>query len=520
MPHVIIRIMICGICFAHKEHNNNDYFLPFVMGFLKKINIRKVCHWWAVVYIFIIMLILPAYVENNYFNLIEAKNHCFVSLSIIMLPIGTVLYTVALGRHRIAWKKLNFMDLSVIAFALIAFVSSAFSGNFHASLLGTYGWSIGSLTWMLLAVSYLLISRCLIYRQRIWLPVMAGIAILIMIGVLHAAGIDVFGLHRGIWEPQFYSYYSTIGNVNWWSGYLCLLVPVTAVFLMESHTGYRKAVYWSFWVFLCFGMLICSSDGLYLGFGVCAFFFIPYMARKTKRIQCVCLMAAVFGAVILAFSLLPCFEGRRDAIGSGIAASVMNPWVGTGLMIVGAGCAGLIRITKYQMTARFRRILIILLEAVLTAAVIYFLYRTITEFGDYWGTKRGKIWTDSWNLFQSYNLKDKLIGIGPEMLRMAYAGISEWFGQTVLVSHSEPLQYLLTMGILGLIAWCGIIASSIRYCRYYTRDNNVTAAFFLPFMAYFGQALVNSAMTTNLAMAFLFLAFIRFALGKTRLVLR
>ena len=468
-------------------------------------------------YVLALMLALPFYFEHKYFNMIEAKSHCFVAIAAVMLPIGAAFYVAALIKRRIGWKRLNGMDLTVLGLAAVTVLSSLLSGSFRISFLGTNGWRLGALAWILAAMSYFLVSRCLIYDQRIWLPVMAAHAFVIVIGVLHAAGVDVFWMHRGVLEHQVYLYYSTFGNATWWSGYLCLMMPATAVFLMECRAKYMKYVYAVFWVFLCFGALLSSTDGLYLGLGVCAFFFVPYICKKTKRIIYLCQMLAAFGGSILFFALMPCFRTRIEKLDAGIARTVLNPWIGLTILVASVICALLVRTVKEKFSKTARKILAVVLEAVLAAAVIYFICRTASEFSDVWGSWRGRIWTDSLQLFREFPAKDKIFGIGPEMLRDAYAGISQWFGQTVLVSHSQPLQMLLTTGILGLLLWCGIAASTIWYSRHYVREGNVTAAFFLPLTAYVGQSLINSTMTINFAMAFLFLAFTRIALGKMSL---
>lgn len=78
--------------------------------------------------------------------------------------------------------------------------------------------------------------------------------------------------------------------------------------------------------------------------------------------------------------------------------------------------------------------------------------------------------------------------------------------ERVLVSHSEPLQYLLTTGAVGLLSWAGVWVSLFAgYFRYRVWEKDLTA-FFLPLSAYFAQAFVNSPQTEGIALFYLMLS--------------
>ena len=77
------------------------------------------------------------------------------------------------------------------------------------------------------------------------------------------------------------------------------------------------------------------------------------------------------------------------------------------------------------------------------------------------------------------------------------------------MSHSEPIQILLTMGAAGLAIWvfiCSLIISGYIKKRAWKNENCI---YYLPLVAYIGQSFVNSAMTTNVAILTVILVLFR-----------
>ena len=136
-------------------------------------------------------------------------------------------------------------------------------------------------------------------------------------------------------------------------------------------------------------------------------------------------------------------------------------------------------------------VVIVLISALIAAAVFMFIINPVD-----FGNGRGEIWLYSLSKFKDYSLKYFLIGSGPENLNSIYSGYSFIYGAMLTTSHSEPIQVLLTMGILGFISYC-----MVWHIIFHSIKTNIKKEECLPYalalIAYFGQSLVNSATVPN-----------------------
>lgn len=446
-----------------------------------------------------VILVIPLYFENAYFNMLEAKGHVYVAGAVVILILVLALCILQRNFRDLLPEKKSILDWSVFLLGIIALISCISSGNVWDSLWGIQGWRVGAFTYASFAVLYLFVSRNLNYRQNIWLPVMAVNVLIFVIAVFHSMGIDVLGMHEYIKPEQYYWYISTIGNINWYVGYLCLLVPLIAVFYLEAETAFSRNICFGFMILSCVNMVLCGSDGLYLGVGICAFFAIPYIVSEEKRMQRLFSMLLCYGVVLLFIGFCPLFSDKVSDI-NGLSAKFLNPMCAGIMAAAGLGGMLLVRGRWRKLSRQQLKAVIIITEIILFVVTGVFLAEMAMNFGDSWGTNRGRTWRYSWEMYRSFPVKEKLIGIGPEMLKESYTELSTHFSRKILVSHSEPMQLLLTTGILGVLCWCGMWGSLIAAYFKERMWKKESIAFALPLTAYLGQSLVNSQQSTNIAM--------------------
>ncbi len=144
-------------------------------------------------------------------------------------------------------------------------------------------------------------------------------------------------------------------------------------------------------------------------------------------------------------------------------------------------------------------------------ADIWAPYQNILIFNDTWGTGRGINWRFAWEYFtKEAGLLKKLIGNGPDTY---YIITMDYFkhamreaGYGIFDSaHNEYLEYLTTIGILGTLAYLGIIVTSLR--QMFRNPKNrfaITCGFAV--LAYAVQAIVNIAIpiTTPILMMLIY----------------
>ena len=124
----------------------------------------------------------------------------------------------------------------------------------------------------------------------------------------------------------------------------------------------------------------------------------------------------------------------------------------------------------------------LVLLAAMTLAVLFMLYdvnvaghgqrykglQSYLLFNDEWGTHRGYVWRIAVEDYKRFPLIQKLFGYGPDtfgfVTRMNnYPEMVERYQELFDSAHNEYLQYLVTIGPVGLLAYCGVhIAAAIQ----------------------------------------------------------
>lgn len=453
--------------------NNKDMFVKVAMFFAL----------WT-------MIVIPLWLENQYFNQTAAKGHAFLlGAAITVLLILCV--AVAQNSIKPVIPHKNVTESSIVVFAVLAVISSLLSELKIESFLGYKGWWVGGLQMLLFAILVIFLSRELEWTRLLEGAIMITGIIVYFIELLHGAGVDFLFLHRHMMPDQYWSYLSTIGNINWFMGFIALTLPIILIRFLRNTDKSWNLFYGIYLFMACIGIIFCRSDGLYIGLGICAFFAIPMILSRAQYLRKFMLMIAFYGVAMMMTLFVPAFIHMAEC--DGICSVFAHPIVAIVMTIVAV--VGYIIIDKKvsEFNPRTSRIVTIVVELLMGAVVLSCLVISICTFDENWGTLRGQIWIYAVNVFREMPFLNKLIGYGPETAFYYNQALNEIRGGIVLVNHSDFMQFLVTNGILGLAAWVTMWASLFfEYIR--TKDHNDLAmGFFVALAAYFGQSLVNTA---------------------------
>lgn len=443
------------------------------------------------------MTIVPLYVENSYFNITVAKLRIY---TIIAIPSLLLAISVLVRRYFIHANvfKLKPWEWCLLISIFIAFLSSVFSGRFLSCFWGNDGWGVGLFVIISSFLIYLLISRCSSYNHNLWLTVIIVFDIIMIIGIMQFCGIDVFSMHKNISSGTYYYYFSTIGNTNRLAGYLCLFLPLLLMFYISSRTIFSNIFFFISLVLCVFASVISSTDSIYLGIGFMLIFALPYLTKNVKYLLKSFYAFSVFGISLLCISVFPRFNNLRIQAGA-ISSLFYKPAVALAITLLGLLFIVLTKLFGNRFSKKNGRVICILFETVLIGIALFFIIKTLHSFNDEWGSHRGLIWKSSLKTFMRSSIKDKLIGIGPEQLGSIYSDVAKAFGMKTLTAHSEPIQMLLSTGILGFLSYmCTCFFIAFDYLKNSAGKSNKTI-FFLPIAAYFAQSLVNSMTVINVA---------------------
>lgn len=462
-----------------------------------------------------ITIFIPLFMENGYLNLTQAKAHALYLTALLAVMVFIIsLFFTGKGRHPIssATKEATMgkiprfcgLDFILLGFGAALSVSALFSQHTADAFWGNAGWYVGTLTMLALILIYFIVSRYYMPRVNEWLFVLTANLVIFLLTMLHSMGIDILGLHANIVPKQFYLYVSTVGNVNWLSGYLCIILPAFFVFFMLSTERASVILYGIALILGIINLLLCASESVFAGIWTCTFFTLPFICKESRRIQRLGALLLAFGMCSLWIGLFPSFAAKRNTF-NGLFSVILDWKTALIICLLGCLCCFVLPIFWKKMSGQMCRRMVIFLEIAMLLSFLALLYNFFNSYDVSWGNYRGKIWNASMDLFQNFGFKDKLIGVGPELLGYYYNGLTS-YSLIVLTAHNELLQWLLTTGVLGAGLWCSVFLwLAISYFRSRCWEQGAIA-FFLPLAAYLGQAMVNSPNAMNIALFYLFLA--------------
>lgn len=472
-----------------------------------------------------IILIMPFYFENGYFNMIEAKARFLWVTGVILFLAITVCYISGIiyriyknGISGISKEntiqniknKLSMLDISIFLFLCSSICSGFVSKMPKEAFWGNGGWSMGILTIGILVVMYFFISENIVlHLYMIVIAILSSLIIYVM-GVLHSFHVDVFRLHQEI-SDNYDNYISTIGNVNWYVGYLSIMFPMGCFLYLTGRNRWMKFLLFIYVNLGFYNVIICKSDGIILGlsssFLVMGYFLMKHKSSIEDFVKLILSFSVIMGIVFLILTFYPGEYVQIDGIFMLIIQKKL--WLITGIGALFALCFLKTDILK-NITLKVKLTELeqnIVLSILFIAIGMVVLICEISIFEDGWGTGRGLLWICTYNLFSNFKWIYKLFGCGCDCFGIAFLSkYSSYVDGIYLNAHNEFLQYLVTMGFFGLFSY-GMIWISVGKMFIQKKEKYIIDwMLFSGIIGYLGQSVVNNPQAFNYAVLFLMLA--------------
>lgn len=490
--------------------------------------------------IFVLVAVFPLFYHNAYYDILSAKflcySRCVVALVVIMFLLALAMSYVDLkkyhGEHIKSflmkyrpenWRKtFRAADVALLAFWLSAGISTLQSDHIHEAFWGNGGRWSGLFLLTLYVVSSLLISHFWKFSGWLLEVFLASSMIVCLFGITDYFQMDILNFWENASLDE--SFISTMGNINGFTAYVGMMMGVAAVmFALE------KNIWRLIWYYLCLvvsfaAIIIGRSDNAYISLSV-VFALLPFVLFKNQEgvTRYLILIATFFGVlqavnvanqrfadVVLSrsglFTVIVDFSGFRYL--------VLLLWVGAvASWIYCKKCKSMKENTEedcvhalsgnhYQRWwGLFLALAILILCLVLLDANVwghagrYAAFSNYLVFDDSWGSYRGGIWREAFELYGSYTPVRKLFGCGPDTLllfiRDMDISMSNKFVNLFDNAHNVFLQYLLTIGLAGMTTYVAFLCASFReLLQGWGKNPYVLAAFFAA-ACYVSQSVVN-----------------------------
>lgn len=460
--------------------------------------------------------VFPLYTKNGFFGIQAAK---LEAMSVILIAgivlLGAIrlfqprkyiayLYRKSHGRTEkigIAEKEIIKVDVAILLFTVIAALSTfcstyameAFTGFSEGVRVGRVQ---GFLVILMYLIFYAIISGKLYYRE--WLLdgflLFGGVAS--ALAIFNAYGIDPLGFYLQVISEERGTFVSTIGNINTFSSLACMLVTLNLYLYIQAESVVKRIVYATLLIVNSGGLISAKSDSGLFAWVVLSAAMVIYCAKwREEQIRFFQGMAftvltfAVIGAtqpgieglwgkigtfhgwIILLVFIIVLYFPVRFSSKEGSLRKVFGTFVGVGLALI---LAFVVAVNFFGLTVGGLEETFLLTE--------------------HWGSGRRELYGAAWEIFGSLDSKSRLIGYGPD----TYGILTTEAGVTYSTStHSEYLQYLVTLGWLGLAVYCFFIISAMAM-GFRQERGSVAVGLAFTCLAYSVQAVfnINQILTT------------------------
>lgn len=466
------------------------------------------------IYMAAILVVLPLYYipGNGYYKLGDSKYYLYRNISLICMGICLVVQIIVVVRsclmekHRrieqrcrmencasfgmyirktgekmIVWCREHIVVTAVCLYGACAVVSAIASPYGSTAWTGEKEWYMGAVTICLMVGGFLLAAKHSGQCSRIlYLGETASVTVA-LIGLLQKLGYDPLGLLKGyiVGDWEYTHMLTTLGNNNWLSGYYSVMFPLSLALFLQAVEEERRGssillgVSNTLVVILLF---LQGSDGGVMVASVALWMCFWSSRKKTKLWEAmlflltgICVGMLLWGKGMQSLGTLDIL--LQDGIAKRLAA-----W--QGWILLAAMCllfCGIHHALPDEKKGILRTGLLYGSLAFAAGAVIwYILKQQGSDFAE-WGNHRGRLWQMAWQGFCQGDLRQKLLGAGPDCfagyLGQVLPGGTVLFdkgyfaGSIFTNAHNEWLTTLIDMGVLGVLAYAAVFFTAFRKYR-------------------------------------------------------
>lgn len=438
-------------------------------------------------------------------------------------------------------------DILALVFLFLCAVSTALSPYFELALLGeaeiggaAVGRNNGMLIILLYFAVYVLITRCYVYREILFTALSVTSALVYLLTVLNGFYLDPLGMlepFRNSGQTVFMEFFSTIGNKNMLSSFICVTLPVSICMAVHTEKLVNRIIYLVSVSLGTMAIIIGDSDSCILGIGVFAVVFLALYIRRQKMLRRYLLSLSIMAGSLLVLRAVSSLTGNNyktlGVIPEKILFSNSVYFIFAALAIITAALYLLQkRLDNFTLPKAVPSAILGLLAAAalaLLGTIIYFTavnttadlgsFEKLLRFNDAWGTHRGIMWIRSFRIFGGAPWYQKLFGLGPDTFYFAFqpyfSELENYGNSSTDAAHNEYINYLITIGTAGLSSYLAFTGCALLRALKIRRENPVVLAFAGAVIAYAVQAFVNISVPISAPLFFIFIALCEAEAKKT-----
>lgn len=476
------------------------------------------------VYLFMMLAVFPMFFTSM-FHLTKDKRDFFLALSFCYAC--TLLPSI-----RKPCLKADTIFIMILLLAVAA--STLLSGDISKAFWKISDRSINGICFLGCILAYLGVQRYGAYGKTFLFSWMAGSSLVYLSGILCACGVDFMHIQDNLPLPE--NYLTPLGNTNYNTCYVCLMLPLIMAMYMVCRGKVSRILYG---VYLYMGFLFTifiKTQSAALAVMAGMVILLCFALEKQGWLRKYAEIAGIYlGAKATVIVLLHLSGGRMYPFSRPSRVFLEGKWVfWESLYFLAILSVYRLKGGKLRQWAAGKRKIFLCVAAFAAAVLVFCVILANAKKGTIPGTSflseftirdrsftnRGFIWRRTLRELKREPLVNKVFGNGLNcfykyFLPAKYQEKSfRRFGWYYLDPHSEWLQMLVDMGLLGAAGYFGLLGAALaKALRNWKKDEWMAAAA-LVLCVYMVQGLANAYTIYNLPLLFIFLGMVNSQCGS------
>ncbi|WP_215700038.1 O-antigen ligase family protein [Clostridium sp. MCC353] len=484
-------------------------------------------------FVLMVLAVLPLIVDDFYFNILETKYKFYwismlIMFSLLLVTAGIFFLfditdsemenTKSYFRNLFSadWKRhFSLPDIAMIVFWLGAVITTLISDYKYESFWGNEGRYNGLFLITIYFAAYFCITRYLKFKDW-YVEIFLFIGMLVcLFGITDYFKMDLLHFKVRLKIEQYEMFTSTLGNVNTYTAYVALVVGAAATLFATAKDIKRSIYYYICVVISFFAIITGQSDNAYLTLAA-LFGFLPLYLFGSRRgakrylaliatffttLQGVIWISRIFSGKVIGFGGLFYIIAKTDYL----IYVVVFLWLLTAVVyFADKGTASNDKTPGWLKKAWVGLIIAVILCVSFVlydcnfggSPERYQAFDQYLRFDDTWGTNRGYIWRIASEMYNDFSWPKKLFGYGLDTFKIMT--INNYYNEMIAnykelfdSVHNEYLQYLVTMGAVGLISYLALLLTTFGRVIKKCLNRPAVMAVLFSILCYCAQATVN-----------------------------
>lgn len=452
-------------------------------------------------YLVILFAGLPLYMQNKLVMIGNAKYLFFRNTTLVLgaFVVLAVLWQRIRGERttKRTWKK---TDVFMLLYLVSAIFSYGISPCREDVLLGYPGWYMGLVTQGLLVGIYFAVSRYYDGSRSIWWIAGITAGIVTLIGLLNRLDIDVLGTFRGMENGEWNrtQLLSTIGNNNWYAGYISVTAGISLAAAFMGKQQVRALGLLGSFLFFASAITSNSTTAILAACGLSLLLLLLSLRKRGRLLRALeILMLLPLSVFMVRMFLLLHLTGLVLAGDAEKRLFFTPAWYV--VFVVEVAVYLILQLRERQERSDrlesgrvFRTVaglaVAVTLAALLLGCLLVAGYLPGSDKVSEVANGRLALWKVTILTYGKEGLLFQIFGMGPDSFYYALyqwgSDAMDWINRGLLDNniysnaHNEWLTLLVQQGILGVIAYGGIFLTAFRNLRISaTRDPRALAVF-------------------------------------------